>query len=322
MSLAGDTGGVITGPAELYGSSCGWFRDQLRGRAIKLHPSSKLEQALARMEDFRGTLTTSDQIKFSNNKEACEWCSAIFGIDVLTKAIHWGHYSGLDLGPRWDHLGKGDPLLTRVTSETDKWRNETWEIVIASLAATFATDIRFTEPDVTCTFGGLRYGVAAKVAYSEASLYKRLKEGTEQLEKAHQAGGRFDAGLIFVDVVALVPQEQMLLNSRTWRFEHAEIAASTVKTWASIWCDCIPLEKWAADLRGRTKLPVGIAFFMPFFFDMFGKPWPFLYTHLPLSWMGDAGPDFAFAERFLEASNFVGHFRSEAGRTFVGGWAK
>ncbi len=93
-------------------------------------------------------------------------------MDFLTKAIHWGHSKGLQLpAQRWKLLGKSDPLITRRTDISEKSRSETWETVIACLASTFASNVRFgePEPDVTCLYEGRRYAISAKVAYSSTT---------------------------------------------------------------------------------------------------------------------------------------------------------
>jgi hypothetical protein len=45
------------------------------------------------------------------------------------------------------------------------------------------------------------------------------------------------------------------------------------------------------------------------FIDMAGQPVPFFYTHLPLTWAGEAGADYEFAKAFLNACNTVLSFQ-------------
>jgi hypothetical protein len=173
--------------------------------------------------------------------------------------------------------------------------------VLASLAATFATQVALTEPDVTCTYQGRRYAIAAKVAYSRSNVVENIETGFRQ------ARSKADAVLVFVDVVSVYPQVETLRWSRSKRFanndEVAQVMTSSVDRWCSTW----PLRQLAERMRAAAAEPVGVAFFVPMFLHLEGAPRPFLYTHMPLVSAPD-GPDYEFAKAFLRRCNVVADF--------------
>lgn len=294
--------GLIFRPLEHFAGSCGWMRDQFRDRKISVHGGSSLAKAMTTLEKFRERVVTDDYYRFDSTDACYDFMAEIYGADFLTKAIHWGATCGLHLDERrWKLLGKGDPLITRTSSESGKPRNETWEILLASIAASFATDVVFEEPDVTCTYRGRKYAIAAKVAYSKDNLFENIEKGFKQArEKA-------DAVLVFVDVVSLYPQVETLRWSHARNFAHNDEAVEVMKGSVTRWCSNWPLEALAKKLHSEAKEPVGVAFFVPMFLHMAGAPRPFLYTHMPLVW-GDESPDFQFARAFLRRCNVVGSF--------------
>lgn len=294
--------GLIVRPFENFGTSCEWMRAQLRDRGLSIHGASRLAKGLATLEAFRKKVVVDDYYRFDSTDACYDFMAEVYGAEFLTKSIHWGATSGLELDERrWKLLGKSDPLITRTTTESDKPRNETWEIILASLAATFASDVSFDEPDVLCTYRGRKYAIAAKVAYSKENLIENIEKGFKQ------ARSKADAVLVFVDVVSLYPQVETLRWSHSRKFTHNDEAVEAMIGSVTRWCSNWPLEGLAEKLRSEATEPVGVAFFVPMFMHMAGAPRPFLYTHMPLTW-GTEGPDYEFARAFLRRCNVVGSF--------------
>jgi hypothetical protein len=296
--------GLIARPLDHIGTSASWLRDRLAGESVRLHPDSRLALALGRLDDFRTRALREDTFKFPSTDSAYDFLADAIGADFLSKTLHAGAEAGFRLPPeRWRHLASGSPVVTRPGPHSTE-RNLTWEVVIASLAATFAENVRFDEPDVTCTFDGASFAVAAKVAYSEKKLFENVEEGFRQ------ANGKALATLVFVDVVELYPVVETLRWSRSKKFGHNDEAVSCMTGSFTRWCDRFALGKTVAKIKERTKHPVGVAFFVPMLIEMMGQPVPFFYTHLPITW-AETAPDFKFATAFLQACNTILGFRPE-----------
>lgn len=294
--------GLIFRPLERFAASCGWMRDQFRERSISVHGASSLAKGLTGLEKFREKVVADDYYRFDSTDACYDFMAEVYGADFLTKAIHWGATSGLQLDERrWKLLGKGDPLITRTTSDSGKPRNETWETILASIFATFAADVTFKEPDVTCSYRGRRYAIAAKVAYSKDNLIENIEKGFRQ------ARSKADAVLVFVDVVSLYPQVETLRWSRSRAFAHNDEAVEAMIGSVTRWCSNLPLKALAQRLHSKATEPVGVAFFVPMFLHIGGAPRPFLYTHMPLAW-DHGSPDYEFARAFLRRCNFVASF--------------
>jgi len=293
--------GLIARPLEAFAASREWFERQLLENEVGLHPASELALGLSTLKTFREKVLVDDAFTFASTDAAYDYTSVVYGIDFLTKAIHWGWQSGLRLdNEHWRALAKHDPVLTR-PANSSKPRNLTWETVIASLAASFATDVRFEEPDVTCTYGGKRYAIAAKVAYSPGNVPDLVASGFKQTL------GHGDAALVFLDVVGLYPQVHTLLWSRFRNFDDNDEAVSVMTAAVNRWCDNWDLRPLSRRLAAGAPKPAGVAFFVPMLLHLAGAPRPFWYTHLPIAWTVD-GPDFEFARAFLGACNVVGDF--------------
>ena len=68
-------------------------------------------------------------------------------------------------------------------------RDAQFELFIAAVCNNAGlTDILCEEPDVTCTLGGTKYGIAAKRIKSLTTIEKRVKEGANQIERARLPG--------------------------------------------------------------------------------------------------------------------------------------
>ena len=87
----------------------------------------------------------------------------------------------------------------------------TWEALVASLAASFATNVAQEEPDIACEFGGTRWGLACKVLYSRDADHHidRLVEGAKQIEKAP-----CDLGIVVANVTNLIRHDRFMPESK------------------------------------------------------------------------------------------------------------
>jgi hypothetical protein len=245
--------GLISHPLDSIGTSASWLRNQLAEESVRVHPSSHLADALGRLDDFRERVLRHETFNFATTETAYDFVADAVGADFLSKAVHAGWEAGLRLPQtRWAHLASGNPILIKPGPHSTE-RNLVWELVIASLTATFATDVRFDEPDIVCTFHGETFAIAAKVAYSEKKLFENVEEGFRQ------AKGKAAATLVFVDVVALYPVIETLRWSRSRNFAHNNEATSVMTGSFTRWCDRFALEQTAKRLRERAKHPVGVA---------------------------------------------------------------
>ena len=301
--------GVILRSSDNIGRSVPWFREEMARNDVPIGAGTALGKALKQLETLRDRALSSDpRYGFSTTTEAYLYFTEAYGADLLTKALHAGCSSGLRIPPaRWRYLISGDPIPTR-RSPRSLERDLTWETILAALIATFASDVDFTEPDVRCTFSGKPFAVAAKVLYSMSKLRERIKEG------ADQSRDRGEAALVMVNTVELFPHQttppEMLLRwsrarARYGAANQAEIMKDAVGRWVD---NNFDLARIVRDVRPRVVKPIGVAFFVPMLLHYREQPVPNLYTHMPVTWQQDRGPDFAFTKAFLHACNTVPGF--------------
>lgn len=283
---------------DAIGTSARWFQDHMLQAEVRLPPLSRLAIALADLERLRVGALARHPFQFPTQDGLFDFAQSAIGADFLTKAIHWGYTCDLRLPKerlRW--LCASDPIVTRPASSENE-RNKTWETVIACLSATFASGVRFEEPDVMCEFGTRTIAVAAKVIYSPKKVMKKACEGLEQSrDKAH-------AALAFLDLAAIYPQREMWHWSRFRAFESGEEAVRVIQDSVTRWVDStMDFGGTVAKLRTFPH-EAGVAFFIPSFIQLFGMPVPFLYAHSPIRW-SSSSLDFEFTTAFLRACNGV-----------------
>jgi hypothetical protein len=298
--------GLMTRPLDRIGASRAWLTARLREAGIEVHPGSELARALGNLDDLRAKALRGELFRFSTTDAAYDFFASAVGADFLSKSLHWGFERGFRLDPRrWRDLASGDPIVTKVGVHSTQ-RNLTWEVIIASLASTFAKMVTLDEPDVRCSFRGKTFAIAAKVAYSERKLFDNVEDGFRQ------ANGTADGALVFVDVVNLYPVVDTLRWSRGKRFSRNDETVVAMTDSFTRWCERFDLRSTAKKLRERARNPVGVAFFVPMFIEVGGQPVPFLYTHLPITWAGESEVDYDFAKAFLHACNVTLSFEGRA----------
>jgi hypothetical protein len=192
-----DQTGVINAGLATIGSSIPWLKKRLSDLSCYVHPASLLATSFDAIADMQAKVASDGRYSFKNAEEAQQWYLRASGTDFLSKVLHRGSNAGLaGFEPLFRNLPGGDPILTGHD------RNLARELVLASLIATFATDVTKAEPDILCHYKGERIGVAAKVLYSAAreTHLDRIKHGARQLERSPA-----DHGFVVINLVQLFP---------------------------------------------------------------------------------------------------------------------
>jgi hypothetical protein len=104
-------------------------------------------------------------------------------------------------------------LMRSAAQSTD--RDISWEILVGALCAHFASEVRLDEPDITCTLGGTKWGLAAKLLYSpdKDRHIDQVVAGAKQVEAADVG-----LGLVIVNASNLVPHDDFLRATSEGRF--------------------------------------------------------------------------------------------------------
>lgn len=255
------------------GSSAKWLRETLGRLEVGLRQESALGVALAQLEKTACAYRAEATLSFPSPAAAQEFYLQMTGADFLSKALHWGQASGLrGFDDHFNYLSSGDPVLTSPNGVPSLARNKTWELLLASVVATFAEDVRPGEPDVLCRFHGRTIGLAAKVLYSSnpAKLLDRLKEGTTQLENSDA-----ETGFVAVNLVEQFPHGRMFNNFVNGRFNTGEKVCDLIGNWVTTFIDLDRVQQWARRLRGNKKI-LSVLFFVPTVVHMHGPIVPLL----------------------------------------------
>lgn len=235
-----------------------WLQRRLKDLAVRTDAASALVRALAelgRLQDAarNGAPWSAEDVRRTY--------MAASGADFLTKALERGAWVGLrGFDGHYPHIASGNPVLTAPTGESSKARNESWELLLASLLATFAIDVTPEEPDIRATFEGRRVGVAAKVLYSQNidKQLERICEGARQLRNQAEC----DEGYVVVNAVELFPHERMFENLKTARFAHNDELIHLMGAWSDAFMTAHDLARWGRKLGRSTKV-AAVAFFWP-----------------------------------------------------------
>lgn len=267
---------------------------------ITVRANSVLATDAAALRQARELMTTGRTVKARSADTGWAFILRTYGADFLTKVLHRGDRAGL-VAPstHWESVAKGD-ANPAVNSQRSLHRDLSWELVVASVAATFA-EVEFREPDLMCTMAdGTRVAVAGKVSYSE-----RESQRWKQVKKGYQQCGHVDADadFVFVNMAQHVPISQWMRDAGKLGFTFAD--AETARDWsqltASEWCDTRELYGALASIEKKARVrkrEVGVAFFIPMLVSIEGSPIVNFCTHMPIT---SDGKDFAFATKFLQA---------------------
>jgi hypothetical protein len=300
------SGPLVKWPDGTMAASVEWLRKQLQTLGIAVHPNCGLAWSLRRLDVLQGMLATHANIPFGGRDEFVNFFIEGDGADFLSKTLHRGTLAGLALDRgRWRQLVCGNPIPTMKATQSNE-RDHVWETVLAAVMATFCQNVQFAEPDVTGDFDGRRFGVAAKVAYSNEKLWPNVEKG------AAQGDGLSSASVVFVNVVNLLPVAEVYEATRA--FSTNQEVSDFVKSWADGWCQQAQARAFAAEWSRKAKNPVGVAFFMPLLVHAVIQPVPCYYVSMPLVWSEDPSPDYEFARAFLQSCNTILGFRPTSGK--------
>ncbi|MBZ0117298.1 MAG: hypothetical protein K8H88_09900 [Sandaracinaceae bacterium] len=294
MADDGHDGTLNQYPPETLGTSGPWLVRRLEEEGVELRDTCAFVASLSTLADYRSRVLADTAFRFGTHDDAYSYLAAALGTDFVCRAIHHGWVNGLrPHHDYWSRLAISDPNLFRA-GESTTGRNLAWELVIAGIASTFVDGVELSEPDVVCRWRGRSVNLAAKVAYSANKLWKNVGKGVEQSTK--RSG---DLDLVFVNVIALLPAVEWFRESSYQAFSDPVRAVGWVKDRARDWCDKPELREMCERLEGEAPRPITIAFFMPLLVTVSGIPWPFFYTHTPLTTSGD---DYEFVREFSKAS--------------------
>jgi hypothetical protein len=306
---AGERGdGKVTElPVSTIGTSLPWFRQHLESMGLSIPRHGALDVGLEKLGVLRDMAIAGAAFTFPRASNAAfEFFSEALGIDFLTKTLHRGVEAGLAIDKaRWRHLVTDEPFIASRGKRGDG-RDRLWETVVACTVATFATNVRFDEPDILCEFSGALFAVAAKFIHSDRKIGRHVRKGIRQ------ATGRSPAAIVAANVVDLLPLDELYSKSRTDQGKSAADIADGFKDWAAGWCETPVLKSLVEELRQSKPLLIGVAFFMPFLLDWRGNPTSFFYTHMPITWGGDSEVDYEFTKSFMLASQAVSGFTGAA----------
>lgn len=265
-----DTGIYDTG-IDYIGGSAQWLRDRLRSQNLSLSPGCELAKALALLDDMRVKARAGAIARYPSPEEAQAFHLKTSGADFLSKALERGYRAGLKgFESHLAGLCSSDPVLTSPTANSTTARNKSWELLLASLAATFATNVRAEEPDVVVEFNGRSVGLAAKVLYSSEPKkhLKRIVEGAAQIDAAN-----VEEGFVVVNLVEQFPHGPMFRNFVKGNITTADEARHILDQWMVYFADQYDLATWGRRLKDKSKL-LSVLFFLPTLLHVQGREMP------------------------------------------------
>lgn len=258
------------------GTSLEWFEAQLDQRGIFAHPDSGLGRGLSALRLWREK-SHHGRPERMPIATAVQECLASYGTDYLTKCLHRGHSHGLRaFDSHWPLLKAANPILTSPAGKSSIPRNKTWELMNASWAATFCTDVVASEPDTICTFAGKRIGLASKVLYGsrDDQFLDIIRKGARQIQQQD-----VDAGFVLLNMVEVFPHVQLFQHMYNAGVRSPKAAIELVAGWCNAFLVAHDLSAWQRHLEGMTKL-VSVMAFIPTVLPLVGHPMPLPYYRL------------------------------------------
>lgn len=225
-------GEIIDHGLDAIGGSTAWLRMHLAEGGVRLHPDSELGRGLDELDSLAAR--AAQVVRFPSASEAYHHYLRATGVDFLSKALHRARLRGLEGFARHIRtLGSGNPVLTGPSEAGSGARDASWELLLASLIASFAAAVAEEEPDLVCSYRGAKVGVAAKVLYSKNSdqLLKLIAKGAKQLERSAA-----EHGFVVVNLVEVFPHTRMFENFRRGRVATGIAAQQIVHVTRSSGC--------------------------------------------------------------------------------------
>lgn len=253
------TTGVVDAGLGSIGASIPWLEARLQALGIRIRPGSRLDEAMGKVRLLRAKAEADEAINLGSPEKNQRWFMDAVGVDFLAKALRRGESAGLTgFDEHYTYIAEADPILTGPSGASQTARNKTWELLLASLVSTIASNVTPDEPDVLCSFNGSRLGLAAKVVYSDVinRHLGRVSEGAGQIEdsQAHQ-------GLVVVNLVEKFPHEEMLANFRRGLITQNDQATQIMDVWFEAYMSQHDTRAWYERLRNKPKF-LGVLFFV------------------------------------------------------------
>lgn len=246
---------------DAIGTCAPWLRAELQASGVRLHPKSELALGLGELEQLRSRI--GDTLRFSSPAEAQMFYFRSTGVDFLSKALHRGKTKGLNgFAKHFGALGSGNPVLTGPSERTSGERDSSWELLLASLIASFSNDVCEVEPpDILCEFSGARIGIAAKMLHSASrdKAPRHIVKGAKQLEKSSA-----DHGFVVMNLVDVFPHARMFWSFYTARLASPDAALDIMHEWMNSFLIGYDLDDLVERLQhsSATKLN-SLLFFVP-----------------------------------------------------------
>jgi hypothetical protein len=238
--------GIADVGIDRIGASMAWFRGGLQSRGLSLNSGSELGKALSLLEYVRLKARAGATARYARPEDAQAFHLKASGADFLTKALHRGYGFGLEgFDSHWKGLCSGNPVLTGPSANSNA-RNKSWELLLASLVAPFASQVRGDEPDVVFGFNGRSVGVAAKVLYSSEPKkhLERIAEGARQIDCSN-----VDEGFVVVNLVEQFPHAEMFCHLFKSNVTTAGQAQHILNQWMWSFTAQYDLEAWGRRLK-------------------------------------------------------------------------
>jgi hypothetical protein len=243
-------------------SSLPWFENRLIERGMKLDVQSTLRRGLNGLAQ-RATKARARVTLRLPAEEVLRLEIQATSADTLTKVLHWGECAGLtEFGRHWRYLKAGNPLITGPSEGHSQDRTKTWELVLASLCATFCDNVHDEEPpDIVCVHSLGRIGIAAKMLFTEtkSAFCSRIEEGIDQLERS-----AIDGGIVAINLADVYPHEREFGAFHRRRYRFPGTLLYSVDKWVGDFLASYgpTPEEWEHLFAGKEKL-MAVTFFLP-----------------------------------------------------------
>lgn len=195
--------------------------DTIKAAGIRVSPSSRLGRMHKLFYSGRKTIEPGDP-DFELALEAER--------DLQLLAFAFDQLKDMSLSPRYleklRYLVKDSLLPQNDHKRNSKGRDFAFEILVCAIcAAAQLKPVEWEEPDITCSLGGKKYGVAAKRLKNTRNLYDRVDEAVGQIV------GSGIPGMIVLDMGLAFNPKNHRLKSMSDSILHSEYQRHFHATW-------------------------------------------------------------------------------------------